>query len=688
MNLDWTTLFTSLGRSPWDLVYHLVVGSALLVLLSVAKRGASPRSKPQNHLLVGAILLFSLQLLLLILNKEFNLPDRLPALQADLVESLVHALSLVWLIWTFIEQDESFLVTGAAIFTSLACVLWGAASLGLVLLQPAFLPADNTWMLAVWDLGGFILSAIGCLVMWVKRPQGWGVGTALLLVLGLGHGLQLFITEIESLRPGALRLAQTLSFPWILVLVQRLMAARPGALSEPEAARQTDSKPALVDELLKLSQLEKVDEKHQAAARALSLYLIADMCYLVEIDKAENSLRLLAGYDLIRECPLPTPRLSKEDLPNILKAWEKAEPYQPNHPPINIRDAAALTEIFNYHRIGRVLAYPLPAGDQGLKGGVIFLSPYTDKAFNQSALNLMAQIESTLADVLFKPGPEARLSAELAETRQKLSQFQDKARKFSQALSDAHETQSKQEKEIGQLKARYQIEKLKIVKEMDACEEKIVQLSAQAALHQQDIARLEALKSHIKELTAEKEGLARELSQAATRIADLEGEIRSASVIKSPAQNEILSLDAIAANTELSFSSRCQQREVSLEIANPDGGQLIKTDPGHLQTLISSLLENALLACQPGGLIHFQIKLSYETGMLQIQVTDSGEGLTSGEQRALFDQTEEPPAGIGSHQALREAVRMVQSLNGKIWLRSQPGESTTFRVQIPVRILD
>jgi len=163
---------------------------------------------------------------------------------------------------------------------------------------------------------------------------------------------------------------------------------------------------------------------------------------------------------------------------------------------------------------------------------------------------------------------------------------------------------------------------------------------------------------------------------------------QSTSASKTPAQNEILSLDAIAANAELSFGSRCQRREVSLEIAKPDGGQLVKTDPGQIQTLINSLLENALLACQPGGSLDFQMKLSYETGMLQIQVTDSGKGLTPVEQRTLFGEMQEPPAGIGSLQALREAVRMVQSLDGKIWLRSQAGVLTTFRVQIPVRILD
>jgi len=163
---------------------------------------------------------------------------------------------------------------------------------------------------------------------------------------------------------------------------------------------------------------------------------------------------------------------------------------------------------------------------------------------------------------------------------------------------------------------------------------------------------------------------------------------RQAESVASELQNEVLSLDAIAANVELTYGPRCQRREIRLDITNPDDGQLIKTDPGQLQRLIHNLLENTLLACKPGGALQFRMELSFETGMLQIQVTDSGEGLTTEEQRAMFGEMAEPPAGIGNLQALREAVRRVQSLHGKIWLRSKPGSFTTFRVQLPVRILD
>jgi signal transduction histidine kinase len=245
-----------------------------------------------------------------------------------------------------------------------------------------------------------------------------------------------------------------------------------------------------------------------------------------------------------------------------------------------------------------------------------------------------------------------------------------------------------QEEQIKQLKAKYQIDKLKMIKEIDACQEKIIQLSAQAASHKRDRAKQEELQANIHELTAEKQRLADDLVQAKARITTLESRQTPTAAPQGPPQIEILSLAALAANVRLAFGPRCQQHDVSLDIANPNEGSLIKTDPIQLQTLITNLLENGLLASKPEGSLHFRMELFFETGMLQIQVTDSGGGLSPEEQHALFSEMEETPSGIGSLQAIREAVRMVQALNGKVWLRSQPGELSTFRVQLPVRILD
>ena len=125
-----------------------------------------------------------------------------------------------------------------------------------------------------------------------------------------------------------------------------------------------------------------------------------------------------------------------------------------------------------------------------------------------------------------------------------------------------------------------------------------------------------------------------------------------------------------------------------MEIINPDGRQLIKTDPDLLRKILHGLINNAIEASNPGRTIELSLRLSLETGMLIIEVTDYGEGLTQTEQQALFSSEVEIIPGVGHIPDIREAIRAIRLLNGKIWLRSKKGAFTTFRVQLPVRIID
>jgi len=117
-------------------------------------------------------------------------------------------------------------------------------------------------------------------------------------------------------------------------------------------------------------------------------------------------------------------------------------------------------------------------------------------------------------------------------------------------------------------------------------------------------------------------------------------------------------------------------------------GQLIKSDPELLHTILKNLLSNAILASEGGGTIQLSQNISFETGMLVLEVTDFGQGLTQSEQQALFSAEYSTIPGIGSIPAIREAIRGIRVLNGKIWLRSKKGTFTTYRVELPVRIID
>jgi len=244
------------------------------------------------------------------------------------------------------------------------------------------------------------------------------------------------------------------------------------------------------------------------------------------------------------------------------------------------------------------------------------------------------------------------------------------------------------ENAIKQLKAKFQIEKLEIVKQLDECQAKLRTLAAQAAAQKDYANELEQSKTEMRQLNAERDQLRTELKRANARIKDLENQSGQTGPIRLSVENQVLSLDAIAANARLGAAAKLSQKGIILEILNPDGRQIIRTDPLLLQSILSGLLDNAIQASEPGNKIQLSQALSLETGMLIIQVTDLGEGLTQEEQRILFNGDQSAIPGIGSIQAIREAIRAIRLLNGKIWIKSQKNEFTTFRVQLPVRIID
>jgi signal transduction histidine kinase len=153
-------------------------------------------------------------------------------------------------------------------------------------------------------------------------------------------------------------------------------------------------------------------------------------------------------------------------------------------------------------------------------------------------------------------------------------------------------------------------------------------------------------------------------------------------------ESQIISLDSIAANLRLQMRSHLQHKNLNLEIINPDGRQMVKTDPELVQNILTGLVDNAIQVSEPAAAIQLSQKLSFETGMLIIEVTDFGEGLTPEEQRIFFNAEKDNIPGIGSIRSIRNAIRSIRVLNGKIWLRSKKGNFTTFRVQLPVRIID
>ncbi|NLA41978.1 MAG: hypothetical protein GX874_11355, partial [Smithella sp.] len=421
MDFELSVIFSLLTQTPGNLVYHLVSGLILVVLIAFAMvnkaRGAN--TKLTSHILQGALVLLLIQFLTFItIENAENLKFLDTALSVAVLERVLAGLLITWLIWTILKEEIPFLFTGSAIFLTLVIIIGGMISI--IIAGVAEHPA--TWgqssILIVWEAASVFLILSGITLLFYTKPDLYLVGIFLLIMLGLGYIAKWFYPESTDLSLGSFRLAQTLALPWILTYVKGFYEAepQPGFGTSPpinSPDEPVDLTPLLVKQLLEINLQETAEKRYQAIAHALSLSLVSDVCYIVKFRKKEAKIDLVAGYDLIRELNLKSATLLREELPNIMDAWEDNQTYHLSSPGSNIPDTLTLTLLLHYHFLGNLLAYPLSLPGQPVTGGVIFLSPYTSKDWGEKHLQILDSTRPTLAEVLLTRPPQEKLETEL-----------------------------------------------------------------------------------------------------------------------------------------------------------------------------------------------------------------------------------------------------------------------------------
>ncbi len=683
-------------QPPGDLFFHLVVILSLLLMTVIALVNFKKNQKNNRakHTLLGCGILLFIQIFLLAL-RPFNQGVGFNSGYAfPLFERLVATLTIAWLVWLFFD-DQSGIPTSLNLYLSLMLIIFAVITM-LVTPSLAQLPSLSLNLInQLWQLIALILIIIGVILVLISRPTHRWAMVAILLVLAVGHTIQMLMQNNLQWNMGVVRLAQALSLPWVLTMMPQFSQdneehelLRKSKSETGNAEMLIDTKPTLVKLLLEINLTDTIEEKYQGMARALSHSVISDICYLVRVSNVGEKIYIMAGYDLIQEIFLKPDRVAREDLPGIMAAWEENQVFRLSTDSAKSKDAATLAMRLNYHGIGNLFAYPLLLPDKSLTGGILFLSPYTGKSWGNKTKQYLDEISNILVQILFAPNAEEQTKLTLNQLKLQISALIKEQDHLRQALSDKEAQIQEKETAIKELKVKYQIEKMETATNIEKMKARIAELTTQLSSTRFASTEVEQMKSELRHLRSEREQLSIALNRANAAIKDLQTQTGQTGPIRLSLDNQMISLDSIAANIRLQVASQLKLKDIDFEIHNPDGRLMIKTDPELLQTALYELINNGIKASSPGGTIRLDQKLSLEMGVLIVQVTDFGDGLSQVEQTALFSGQHDTIPGIGEVQAIRKAIRAIRVLNGKIWLKSKKASYTTFRTQIPVRIID
>jgi len=128
------------------------------------------------------------------------------------------------------------------------------------------------------------------------------------------------------------------------------------------------------------------------------------------------------------------------------------------------------------------------------------------------------------------------------------------------------------------------------------------------------------------------------------------------------------------------------EKKVSFEIDIPED-LLVYADRTHLNNMISNLIENAIK--YSGEKVSVKIRASRKTDTVFIEVEDDGIGISSENQKHIFDKFYRVPQGNihtvkGSGLGLYYVKTMAEKHSGNISVKSRIGKGTIFIMQLPV----
>ena len=151
-----------------------------------------------------------------------------------------------------------------------------------------------------------------------------------------------------------------------------------------------------------------------------------------------------------------------------------------------------------------------------------------------------------------------------------------------------------------------------------------------------------------------------------------------------------LDLAAVARKSVAEAEPRAAAKGIALT-CDADAAILVQADKGRMFRILNILLSNAIKFTPAGGDV--RVSVSHTDEAVRLEVADTGIGIAAADQQRLFDrffrtstvvEQHFPGTGLG----LYIARAIVEAHSGSITVHSEPGEGTSFVVELPVGFAD
>jgi two-component sensor histidine kinase/GGDEF domain-containing protein len=139
-----------------------------------------------------------------------------------------------------------------------------------------------------------------------------------------------------------------------------------------------------------------------------------------------------------------------------------------------------------------------------------------------------------------------------------------------------------------------------------------------------------------------------------------------------------------------SFKTQADEKSIQLRMDLPQELPSVYGDREKLEQILTNLLGNAIKFTPEGGEISISAKSYPEDGnMLALSITDTGIGIAKDQLDKIFDKFYQVEGSLhrtisGTGLGLAITKGLVEGHQGKIWVESEVGKSSTFTFTLPI----
>ncbi len=660
----------------YSLLIILVCATTLIKVIRTWQKGRFTQGMRMIQIILGLVLLRLILFVITYFSWQTNLQFTPLMLILDQAASLVGIILIVWL-WNFPEPSRE--VDPAALGLIGLIIL-------LVIGQVYFFPSwmeGFTGSISFWQGLSITALVIGSGLILIRKPNLWRYGFFMGMILFIGAILSLLSGNLESMH-----LTQLVSYPLLLLLADRFTigdtALEKGSEEDDLQHKQFSIEYNILELLERLFNEKDPVGILYKIAQSTAYLILADLALVIDTPDEHGKIRIIAGYDLIREDPLQALTLESKSIPLLSNYIQRGKML---HIPASStsRDLSHLSKMLQLSRPGHLLASPVHVAGANKTIGVVLFSPFSNRPWtkaDQEYISLLCKLfESAFSHHLVSQNGESEgVKSTIRDLSSKLTQL-------SQEKSSLKEDQALLNKDHQNLLLDFDNLTAKYDHVLGWGNTLQRHLSMLVDLSEKD--STEALKKYISVINKE----VQQLKDKDIPPAEIETPVQVEEEVIEKEEVDPDSIQPAVLNKAIQsclddVQAEIKEKNLVTNLDIPDNPPLLKMSHALFKEIFSFLVANAIDENKSGGEIQIRTQIYKEDTtqhFAHIKISDQGEGYNSDDVADVLNDhlttaQQEKLSQVMTN--LYVTKNLVENEGGRMLVESKHGAGTTVSLQL------